>query len=147
MNNTSLYQSLKEAFTDEFTPDIKTSGLEDAYEKLYQLVTRLQDMDDFNSSMLEEVRLKINSGIPFLQAFKGVIDTNYEFANYDYFKDSFKHYEESLKDLFNKAITSTQPGVVWGRGVNALSEEATIKIGDKDYTLDELKTELDKEVF
>lgn len=140
-----MYEAIKKTIMDEFdVADTDNLSIEDAYEVLYRLTSRLSDMDDFSTSLLRSIAEKINQGASFETAFKATIDNEYEFADFDYFKDSFNHFKQDLEQEFTKAVKSLNPARSWNASINWMFDHAVINVNGTDYTIKQLKSELDK---
>lgn len=139
-----LFKALYEAQQEELRISDKLT-LEQAYEQLYNRVNRLQDMDDFSSSLLKSIYNKMQNGQPFDKAFEQTINTEYEFADFDYFKDVFNLHKENLFELLKKSVlASTVPSRTWASEIKWMFDHETITYNDAEYTLSQLKDKLDK---
>lgn len=139
-----MFNAIKEAidkvYEDEFP---KNLTFEEAYEKLYRLTSRLADMDDFSTQLLRSMKSKLDSGKPFNIAFAETIDSEYEFANFDYFKDTFIKYHEDLEEALNKSVESRSPANTWNAEINWMFDHAVINVNGTDYTLKQLQKEVE----
>lgn len=140
-----MYDSIKKAIFDEFVPDTSNMSLEQAYEVIYRLYTRLQDMDDFSTDLLSSMKAKMDSGASFRDAFANTINQDYEFANFDYFKDAFYKYEEDLKRVFNDAMNSDNPAEYWNNEITWMASHAVVNFEGTDYTIDQLMKKIGDE--
>lgn len=138
-----LFKSIHEALENEFTLETPLT-LEQAYEQLYDKVDRLRDMDDFSASILRSIYTKMQQGLSFTDAFKEVINNDYEFADFDYFKDVFEIHKENLLDLLKKSVNSSNPSRIWSSEILWIFEHYTIEYNGSQYTLNQLKEKLDK---
>ena len=139
-----MYEAIKKEILNELDFDENTESISDAYEKLYRLTSRLSDMDDFSKSILLNIYDKMNSGLSFTEAFKQVINSDYEFADYDYFKDVVTYFNRSLQDELVKAINSRDPENSWNASIYWLLNNATISVNNKSYTINELQSLINK---
>lgn len=135
-----MYEAIKKEILNELDFNENTESISDAYEKLYRLTSRLSDMDDFSKSILLNIYDKMNSGLSFTEAFKQVINSDYEFADYDYFKDVVTYFNRSLQDELVKAINSRDPENSWSASIYWLLNNATISVNNKSYTINELQS-------
>lgn len=140
-----MYDSIKKAIYDEFVPDTSNLSLEQAYEVLYRLYTRLQDMDDFSTDLLQSIQAKIDAGASFRDAFANTINQDYEFANFDYFKDAFYKYEKDLERVFKEALKSNDPASHWNAEIDWLASHAVVNFEGTDYTIDQLMKKIGDE--
>lgn len=121
-------------------------SLEEAYNTLYEIVTRLQDMDDFDNNLLSLVHKTIDEGASFKTAMSEAIDAGYEFADSDYFKDVLNSCEGELKEIFDKVIKAKNPAEDWTTEIRYLAENTTLNYNGKDYNLKELRDLVEKGV-
>lgn len=135
-----LYGNLHEAMISGLSKTTPVVSFEDAYEYIYQITSRLRDMDDFTDSMITHIKEKINKGESLLGAFKEVINKEYEFANSDYFEPALKHAREGLSEIINRVDNSND----WAAEVNYLADNFTVKCEGKDYTLSQLRDIIEK---
>lgn len=140
-----MYEAIKKEIMDEFDiTDSSNLTIEDAYEILYRLTSRLSDMDDFSNSILKSISVIMDEGTPFATAFEVVINNDYEFANFDYFKDAFNHFKDNLEEEFKKACRSVNPARSWNASINWMFDHATITVDGTDYTIKQLKSLINK---
>ena len=148
-----MYEAIKQSMMEEFNPlqDTSSLSMEEAYEVLYRLVTRLSDMDDFDTKLLRRIydtmtsESSESSDEAFIKAFNQVVDADYEFADADYFKDALNTYKKDLKEALIKSINSGKPSNTWNAEINWLFNHAVINVDGTDYTLPQLKKLLDEE--
>ena len=142
MTNTLYGKLLNETeivMTDELS-------LEDAYNTLYEIVTRLQDMDDFDNNLLSSVYKMTEEGASFKTAMSEAIDSGYDFADSNYFKDVLNSCESELKEIFNRIIKSNNPAENWTAEIRYLADNTTLNYNGKDYNLKELRDLVEKGV-
>lgn len=140
-----MYEAIKSNIYHEFDVGKEEfTSISDAYEILYRLVIRLSDMDDFDNQILRSIQEKITDGASFETAFKSTINNEYQFADFDYFHDSFNHFKSTLEEDFNKAITNVNPARSWNASINWLTSHAVINVNGDDYTLKQLQKEINK---
>lgn len=148
-----MYDAIKQKIMQEFNPLQNTSNLslEEAYEVLYHLVTRLSDMDDFSTDLLKKIYEEMtstsseDSDEAFVKAFNKVINEYYDVADAEYFKDSLNAYKKDLKEALIKSINSARPSQTWFAEIDWLFNHAVINVEGTDYTLPQLKKILDEE--
>lgn len=139
-----MYNTIKDAINKVYEDEYpKNLTFEEAYEKLYRLTSRLADMDDFSTPLLRSMKSKLDSGKPFNLAFAETVDAEYEFANFDYFKDAFIKYHEDLEEALNKAVESRSPSTTWNTEINWMFDHAVIDVNGTDYTLKQLQKEVE----
>lgn len=139
----NMYEALKEGINRETKVVTDVTTLEDAYETLYHLVSRLRDMDDFGDTILTHI-YELNKQVDFPKAFEHVINNEYEFADYNYFKDSVTKYESDLVRILNDAISSDNPIKNWSDDINWLADHAVINLNGNDRTLEQLRQEIER---
>lgn len=140
-----MYEAIKKTIMDEFDiADSSNLSIEEAYEVLYRLTSRLSDMDDFSNSIIRSIANMMDEGSSFETAFKVVIDNEYEFADFDYFKDAFNHFKDNLEEEFKKACKSVSPSRSWNASIGWMFDHATITVDGTDYTIKQLKSLIDK---
>lgn len=135
----NMYENISNAIEGEFSNDSVYESFEEAYEKFYHLVSRLADMDDFSSDILNSIKTRMDSGDSFINAFRGVIDSDYEFADFSYFRDSFEYFKDELLTALTKSINAPDPAFIWNSEINWLFSNSTINVNSKDYTLSQLR--------
>lgn len=136
----AIKQEINKVYEDEYPKDLT---FEEAYEKLYHLTSRLADMDDFSTPLLRSMKSKLDSGKPFNTAFAETINSEYEFANFDYFKDAFTKYQDDLEEALNKSMKSKSPSTTWNTEINWMFDHAVINVNGTDYTLKQLQREVE----
>lgn len=135
----NMYENISNAIEGEFSNDSVYESFEEAYEKFYHLVSRLADMDDFSSDILNSIKTRMDSGDSFINAFRGVIDSDYEFADFSYFRDSFEYFKDELLTALTKSVNASDPAFIWNSEINWLFNNSTINVNGKDYTLSQLR--------
>lgn len=144
-----MYDAIKQSLLEEFSPtNLDSQSLEDAYETIYRLVVRLQDMDDFSDDILKNIYKAMGGNLTadsFVKAFKQVISSEYDSTEADYFSNALNTYKEDLKEALLKAVESSSPSDSWNADINWLFNHATINVNGTDYTINQLQTILDKE--
>lgn len=122
----------------------KIDSYEEAYNRLYNLVARLQDMDNFDNKILLKIKDKmseydnLDDNLSFQKAFKEVIDNDYEFSDFNYFKPAFDTYYTNLFDSFKKAIKTNKPEDSWSHDIDWYAQHATITLDTRQYSLNDL---------
>lgn len=140
-----MYEAIKKEIMDEFDiTDLSNLTIEDAYEVLYRLTSRLSDMDDFSNSILKSIASIMDEGNSFEKAFEVVINNDYEFANFAYFKEAFNHFKDDLKDAFKEACKSVNPARSWSASIHWIFDHATITVNGAEYNIKQLKSLINK---
>lgn len=145
MANQDFYTLFKKAMYEG--EDLKADTIEDAYEQLYRRVTRIQDMDDFSIEILQSVKSLLDKGVSYENAFKQVLDSQYEFADYNYFADVLTNQKENLLQLLDKVLKSDSPEEaekLWNTEINWIADHYVINYNGTDYTLEELQSKIEK---
>lgn len=145
-----MYEAIKQKLIDEFDTLHNANNLsyEEAYETLYHLTSRLSDMDDFSTGLLKDIYKAMGEDLSdesFVKAFQYVIDSEYESADFDYFKDSVISYKADLNEALQKAVKSSSPSRSWNADIYWLFNHAVINVDGTDYTVKQLQSLLDKE--
>lgn len=137
-----MYETISKAIKNEFEEPTPQS-IEDAYEQLYRYTSRLSDMDDFDTKMLQHIKT-LSETKPFDKAFEEVVNTDYEFCNFDYFKEAFNYVKPvNLEQALDKSLKSRQPSVTWNSEINWMVQHLTIEFEGTQYTIDQLKSQID----
>lgn len=137
-----LYGNLHNALFEN--SNISAVSLGDTYEVFYRIISRLLDMDDFSSSMLQEVKTRIDKGESFTGALNSAIDNSYPFAKAEYFKQAISYLKDDLQEAFDRAVTSSNPADSWNADVHYLAKNKTINWNGNEYTLDQLQSLIEK---
>lgn len=145
-----MYEAIKQKLIDEFDTLNNANNLsyEEAFETLYHLTSRLSDMDDFSTELLRSIYKTMGDDLSddsFVKAFHQVIDSEYDSADYEYFKDSVISYKADLNQALQKALKSSSPAKSWNADIYWLFNHAVINVDGTDYTVKQLKSLLDKE--
>lgn len=140
-NSINIFKALKEGITYETNVSTDVDSLEDAYNTLYYLVERLKDMDDFGEHILRSIIEEQGQGKSFDEAFKDSVNELYQFANFDYFKDSFNKYKDNLHEVLTKAFNEPgkSPTKIWSDEINWMADHAVINYNGTDMTLEQLR--------
>lgn len=138
---TNIFKALKEGITYNTTVNTDVDSLEDAYNTLYYLVERLKDMDDFGEQLLKSIIEKQGRNKSFEESFKEAVNEHYQFANFDYFKDSFDKYKDNLQELLTKAFNEPgkSPTRIWSDEIHWMADHAVINYNGTDMTLEQLR--------
>lgn len=139
-----MYESIKQAILGK-VQESEVTSFEDAYNKLYQFISRLSDMDDFTTSLLRSIQNKITNGKSFDEAFASTIDSEYEGIDFTYFAEAFKKYRDDIELAFNNAIANPNPARSWNADINWLVDHAVISVDGTDYTIKQLQRKLNGE--
>lgn len=138
-----MYTNISESIRGLREEDVVES-YEEAYNKLYRLVTRLEDMDNFDNNILLKIRDRmkeyddLDENLAFQRAFKEIIDNDYEFSDFDYFKPAFDNQYVNLFDSFKKAIKSKSPENSWRHDIDWYASHLTLTVDGIQYTLNDL---------
>lgn len=74
------------------------------------------------------IKKYINEGETVAEAFATAINSFYEFADYDYFKDAVDSYTEPLKEAIKKSAESSNPQRTWNAEINWMFKHQNIHI-------------------
>ena len=145
MANPDFYALFKKAMYEG--EDLEADTIEDAYEQLYRRVTRIQDMDDFSIEIIQSIKSLLDKGVSYENAFQQVLDSQYEFADYNYFADVINNQKENLLQLIDKALKSDSPDEVentWRTEIDWIADHYIIDYNGTDYTLEQLRDKIEK---